>query len=626
MKKTLLFSFAVVFAFSAMAQTRVSISANIKNLVAKKPVHISKEYASSQNQALPIPFLNQPKSLVVNYEQIGSTYYDLQTNASVDHRTHLYSDGTIGTVWTIGTGNFADRGTGYSYYDGTAWQPNPTSRIETVRTGWGSYAPLGATGEVVVSHNGTQLVMNKRDTKGTGAWSQSIIPVSSVLSPAAADPTWPRVCTIGDNIHVIAASDVTWGGQTNPIWYCRSTDAGANWDIQNVIPTGLTPADGYTQGFGGDLYDWAEPRNNTLAFVIGSSWTDLILMKSIDNGTSWTKTVIFQHPFPNFDETTTLVGDGVVSTDTPYVADGAHAVVLDATGKAYVAFGIMRVANTDLTDAQTEYYPGTDGLGFWQEGDPTLTDLNPDVLYNNGRLAAWMVDRDGDGSIMEDYTASTQIAYYGLSLSSMPQLALGSAGEVYLVYSSICEDMTSSSSQYYRHVWYRKSLDHGNPGTWGDFYDFTCDFELTECVFPAFSQTSNAQLHFTCQMDAEPGLSVRGDEDPAAENQIVYLTADIADPVNGCLYSNINSVVLSNPLNVFPNPVTNEMSVSFNFNKSTQVKMTIVNLIGSNVMSQEFVSEKGETKKINVSNLSIGIYLAKFETANGTFTQKIMKQ
>ena len=68
------------------------------------------------------------------------------------------------------------------------------------------------------------------------------------------------------------------------------------------------------------------------------------------------------------------------------------------------------------------------------------------------------------------------------------------------------------------------------------------------------------------------------------------------------------------------------MNVSFNFNKSTKVNMTIVNLVGSTVMSQEFVSEKGESKVINVSKLSTGIYLAKFETANGTFTQKIIKK
>ena len=618
MKRTLLLSIAAVFAFSAMAQTRVHIPANIRNQVAKKPAHISVEYASPQSQNLPIPYLNPSKSLVINYEEIGTTVYDLQSNASTDHRTHLYTDGSIGATWTMGTGTYADRGTGYQYYDPntSAWfAPIPTARIESIRTGWGSYAPLGATGEVVVAHTGTTCNISKRAVKGTGAWSESLLPVAT-----GADPTWPRVCTIDDDIHVLSASNNAWGGQTYPIWYSRSQDGGSTWDIQNVIPTGLTPADGYTAGFGGDCYDWAEPNGGALAFVIGDNWTDLILMKSIDNGTTWTKTVIFQHPYPNFDETTTLVGDGVVNTDTPYVADGSHAVVLDANGKAYVAFGLMRVMNGDLTDGSTSYFPFTDGMAFWQEGDPTYTNVDPDILDANNQLVAWVQDRDADNVIYTGFVSTNTIPLYYVSTSSMPQLALGDAGEVYLVYASVCENMTSAGGEYFYHVWGRRSLENGLPGTWGNFLELTSDFDLTECVFPALSQTSDTKLHFTCQMDAEPGLSVRGDEDAPTTNSIIYLNVDKTD------LTKVSSVSLSNQVNIYPNPLTDDMNVSFNFNKSTNVKMTIVNLVGSTVMSQEFVSERGATKKINVSNLSTGIYLAKFETANGTFTQKIMKQ
>ena len=622
MKRTLLFFIAAVFAFSTMAQNRVSIPANIKNQVAKKPAHISKEYASPQNQELPVPYLNPSKSLVINYEEIGTTVYDLQTNASVDHRTYLYPDGSIGATWTMGTGTPGNCGTGYQYYDPIeqAWLSLPTASIETMETGWPSYSHLGIgnTGEVVVAHNGTQLVMNKRATKGTGAWTESFIPVTG-----GADPTWPRICTNGNNIHVLAASDVAWGGQANPIWYSRSTDAGATWDIQNIIPAGLTPADGYAQGFGGDIYSWAEPRNNTLAFVIGGNWTDLILMKSTDNGNTWTKTIIFQHPFPNFNETTTYVGDGVNSLDTPYVCDGSIAVTIDTTGKVYIAFGIMRVANTDLTDDSTNFFPATDGMAFWQEGNAAFTNLNPDTLYCQGNLVAWIYDRDSDGEIMEDYSSSDQIAHYGLSLSSMPQLALGDAGEVYLVYASVCENMISAGGEYFHHIWGRRSLESGLPGTWSDIRELTSDFDLTECVFPALSQTSDYFLHFTCQMDDEPGLSVSGDEDAPTTNSIIYLYVDKVD----CPCSdNVKCVNFSDLLNVYPNPVTNYLNISFNFNKSTHVKMSIVNLMGSTVMSQEFVSERGETKMIDVSKLSTGIYLAKFETENGIFTQKIVKQ
>ena len=46
--------------------------------------------------------------------------------------------------------------------------------------------------------------------------------------------------------------------------------------------------------FEGDSYAFAEPEGNTIAFTAGGDVIDLFLMKSIDNGTTWTKTVIWQ--------------------------------------------------------------------------------------------------------------------------------------------------------------------------------------------------------------------------------------------------------------------------------------------------------------------------------------------
>src|SRR6056297_516615 len=77
---------------------------------------------------------------------IGLSWYDLQSNTLLANRFHLYDDGTMGAVWTRGVESppsFPDRGTGYNFYDGTAWGPQPEERLETDRTGWPSYAPLG---------------------------------------------------------------------------------------------------------------------------------------------------------------------------------------------------------------------------------------------------------------------------------------------------------------------------------------------------------------------------------------------------------------------------------------------------------------------------------------------------
>ena len=619
MRRTLLLVVSVLFAVSTMAQYRANVPVELKKISAKKPFK-AVDNGLNSNQALPIPMLTPSKTVNVTYAEIGQTVYDLQSNSSVDHRMHLWPDGTIGTTYTLGLQSTAypDRGTGYQYFDGTTWiDPFPTTRIETSRTGWGSYSNLGLTGdgEVVVAHNGTTMIINTRPAKGTGAWTQSTYPAAN-----GADPTWPRICTNGNSIHVLSASNTAWNGQTFPTWYSRSQDGGATWDITNITLPGLTPADGYVEGFGGDVYDWAEPKNNTLAFLIGDNWTDLIMMKSTDNGDTWTKTVIFQHPYPAFNEATDLIGDGVVSVDTPYVADGAHAIVLDANGNAHVAFGLMRVANSDTTDGGTEYYPFTDGIAFWNEGEPTLTDLDADVLDAAGKLVAWTVDRSGDGTLFENFVnGTTDVPAYYLSLSSMPQLAIDDNNNIFLVYKGVCEDMLSTGNQYYSHIWGTSTPDFG--GTWTPIEEITGgpDWDGGELVFPCMSQTTDNNLHLTAQYDGEPGLAIRGDQDAPGVNSIMYFTLAKSD------LTIVKQQNLTNNVSLYPNPVANYMDVTLPVNKLTNVTMNIFNTVGALVDSKELVFSKNESVRVNISDLNKGMYVVKFETAEGTYTKKIVK-
>ncbi len=78
--------------------------------------------------------------------------YDLQTNSSTQNRIYLYDDGTIGSTWNMGfdSPNFADRGTGYNYYDGNNWGISTNGQIEPYKTGWPSYTPYGENGELFV--------------------------------------------------------------------------------------------------------------------------------------------------------------------------------------------------------------------------------------------------------------------------------------------------------------------------------------------------------------------------------------------------------------------------------------------------------------------------------------------
>ena len=65
----------------------------------------------------------------ITEELIGTTTYDLQSNAAVQNRIIVHDDGTISTAWTMSqqyNTTYSDRGTGYNFFDGTTWDAQPT--------------------------------------------------------------------------------------------------------------------------------------------------------------------------------------------------------------------------------------------------------------------------------------------------------------------------------------------------------------------------------------------------------------------------------------------------------------------------------------------------------------------
>lgn len=217
-------------------------------------------------------------------EIIGTTVYDMQTNGSVQNRIYLFDDGVIGASWNMGfiASAFTERGTGVNYFDGTGWGPQPTERIESEKTGWPSYAPYGTNGEIVMNHtmyDGLDILT--RDNKGEGTWLEWVLPGPT----GHEDISWPRMVTNGTDhqtIHTIYTTYSVYEELDYALLYSRSEDGGTSWDPVNTILDG-TGSDEYF-GFGGDDYAMAEPVGETIAFVVGSPWIDMFLMKSENNG------------------------------------------------------------------------------------------------------------------------------------------------------------------------------------------------------------------------------------------------------------------------------------------------------------------------------------------------------
>jgi len=621
-KALLLFSILGIFAY-ANAQQKVSLE-ELKNYAVTKPLH---------NQ------VDDPINLVTSYNPsvmtpkagsetiIGETQYDLQTNQSIQNRFYRWADGTMGGTWTKGTNPPAssDRGTGYNYYDGTSWGVQPTGRIETVRTGWPSYAPLGTGGEIVVSHNGaTALVISTRATKGTGTWTETTLvgPLASNGTGTSTALIRPRIVTVGDTIHIIAATEsdagYLWHGVQTAIVYYRSCDAGASWDIRDSILPGMGAAN-YV-GFGGDAYAWAEPKNGTLAFVVGDNWLDLFMMKSTDGGANWTKTTIFTHPYPMYD-------DDVV-TDTIYVSDGSHAVAIDNSGNVHVATGVMRVIDETIGDDQSSYFPGTDGIMYWNDTmSTTFTDMDP-FGPDSTFLCAKNIDTDFNDSILIIGGVDGIPKYY-LSMTSMPQLHIDSSDDIYLTFSAIREDLWDQVAQHYNHVWARKSTDGGV--TWSGYTDMTHDnmmmYDFSECVFASVAANSDNDLHFIYQSDNQPGLCVRGDEDPVTDNEIVY-SAYPKSQIGIQNWTSINEEPAISDVMVYPNPATNQAQIVLSSNRASDVQVSVYNTMGQlvNTFNQYVVAGGVQKITLNLENLQSGVYFVSVQAEGVTLSTKLIVQ
>ncbi|MBC8489378.1 MAG: T9SS type A sorting domain-containing protein [Bacteroidetes bacterium] len=617
MKKFLLFVLAISFGLYSSAQNRAFIPKAQRDVTVKmaKPI----KFGGNSNGVY-VP--GAKSASLLEDTEIGTTIYDLQTNSSTQNRMYLYDDGFMGAVWTMGfnTANWPDRGTGYNTFDGNSWGDPPTERIEDEKCGWPSYTLWGDNGEIIANHTYYDGIwVGRRDEKGIGDWTVNILGGP----PGAVDITWPRTITTGPSnniVHVISTTyDAPVFGQTESLLYSRSSDGGNTWDIENHFFEELGP-DYYTN-IGGDVYEFAQPKDGILAFLVGDSWTDLVLMKSMDDGDTWEKIVIWECPYPL---------NAGITADTFYCVDGSHHLAFDNSGLIHVVFGINRAMSEDGTQY---WFPFVDGVGYWNESMPAFSDnlnaLSPygdpgSELIEDYNLIGWTQDVDGDGQITFVGTGTECIGNYYLGLSSMVQLVIDDINQFFLIYSSVTETY-DNNVQNYRHVWARSSIDGGN--TWGPFYDLNSDlvYIFDECVFPSCAPYTDDNIYYAYQADEEPGLHVRGDEDPPTDNYTRVMKVG-KDEIIDAIKENKQVICNNNVSQNYPNPFVGTSTVFVNLDESAELSLEVHNIMGQlvyelpakkyNAGKQEFI--------INGTNLEPGIYFYTVRSGESSVTKKMI--
>ena len=569
---------------------------------------------------------------------IGTTTYDLQSNASVQNRIVVdRSTGSISAGWTISqefTNVFSDRGTGYNFFDGSSWGMMPNDRIEPSRGGWPSIITLGSGKEASITHNtdNSYIHMAHRPTTGSGMWDSQILSTQDSTG-IYQYMIWNRSVVGGINnntIHMIALTAPTanagtlHNGLDGALLYYRSQDEGITWDRRDIQLPSLDTS--MFNGMTGDVYAM-DAKGETVVIAYFNDWGDSFILKSDDNGDNWTRTTFLDFPVDKYTMDSGLDLDGDLEMDMVYSTDNSGTVILDANNQAHIFVGNMAYLDDDLADGLFSFFPGTNGLLYWNES--MGPDLTPPVCQDSSLWYSELMpvivqapDLNGD-SLVAGIDSTGGYALYYTSRSSMPSAGISANGEIYVSFSSYVENI-DNGTQVFRHIYITKSTDGGN--TWKTPVDVTPHTVwngLQECVFGSMYKVVDDKIRIVYQKDFEPGLAVRGDEDLVDNNDIIYLEIDTVGLFDAPLST--NNLINTTNINIYPNPSTEITTIQLTSLKSQKINITITDILGKTVFSEtKTINEGINIEKINITNLNTGIYSLDIHMDSNIISNKLI--
>lgn len=540
---------------------------------------------------------------------IGSTHYDYQTNASMPRRIHHYENEKITSIWNGSRqdSNYNDRGTFVNYFDGTQWRTNPVARTENKVVGWSTLAVTTNAEHIIAEPN----FISSNNGPGTAFDTGRTFTNKTYLRG-------PHSAASAQNIHVVMAStglDSTTGFVA-PIFYTRSTNGGQSFEPMSAS---FAVSAGYDSSkHAGDVGPNAysiDARGNTVAILVLGVTEDVVLLKSINNGTTWTKTIIREFPIKKYKGgITDKNGDGVMDTVLGVTGDGS--VVIDNNGVVHVIYSDLEMFCTDTGEMQIFNIKRSDYMNYWNDLNKTIIELPV------------LIDRNGDGifNTGSNFFGDGKIRYGNAGYSFNPQLSVGASGtawtdRIYLTFAVVVENDSNDVGVDFRSIHFS-----GTPNKGTDWYEI-CDLSRTQNVENVYVSTasltaSDGNIHIIWQQDFEPGNSVQK-QHAFGPSDILYVPFGINSflPCWVGIENDLNKI----NLNIFPNPASNKITVELTTNKETTAKLRIINLLGETLFtgSLRFISTNN-TFELNTSNYEKGLYMIMIETEEGRIAQKVM--
>jgi Secretion system C-terminal sorting domain len=268
---------------------------------------------------------------------------------------------------------------------------------------------------------------------------------------------------------------------------------------------------------------------------------------------------------------------------------------------------------------------------YWQKTGMDTLAIDSVVIYRQNILSNYVPI--GEVSVhaptfYNDYTALPLVEPYFYALGIMDtcggDTSLSNINETVFLQSSVGTgtNVVNLNWNFYQGnpvSYYRILRDDSGTGNWHAI-------DSVQGTINAFSDRSapiNPGLRYMLNVDwnvvCTPFLSAY-----RPGKHFVFNTNDEAYSNMTYLFpTGINNILDNNSINVYPNPVTDMVSISFSTSFEGIVKITDV--LGQNVYSSNLSAENGSVKKINVNGFANGVYFIILESEGKFYRTKIIK-
>lgn len=559
---------------------------------------------------IPSVLLGQTNTL--KRTQIGSTTYDIQSNASPSNRIIAYPDGKISAVWTYSaddTSFFQDRGTGFNHFNGSTWGALPTLRAENKRTGFPCLLAT-STNEIIISHAVPYATsLSKNPSIGGTTWTNGL------AGNNKAGALWPAAANSGNNLYILnSSSDLQYkdslSGVIAPIFYSRSINMGTSFVDDHITLPGYDSTR-YLDG-GGEEYS-IDASGNTVAIVIGGFGKDITLWKSADAGVTFTKIAVQLFPIPAYDniKKTDVNNDG--TADTIKSTKGGIKCLIDHNNNVHVFWAEQfNYAMMDSAGTPSNVLKKANAIRHWDESSKkiTLAGYAPD-LNNNGKLD------------IASKTYSSNILYLLGGNAMQPSVGIDQKGDLYLAYTGTNESDSLVEGINFRDIFLTKSSDNG--ATWSIPLNVSNNdgkYNKDEDAFPSIARYVNDSICLIWQSDANPGTEAGTPQEINDYNKILFSKIPSSLKLSTGVMNALSAPV---SVKVYPNPSNGKITIKAGIASGEPVQISIWNVLGEKIMEENFVSDTaGLEKIISLTNQKAGIYLLKLQSSNISLAERIV--